>query len=229
MFNYRQMIPLVVSFISLAGVTTLMGCSTEDDDTVFKGQLELAASGKLPDEATARIALVERDDKTGRIHIVAERALHDVKQLPVEFELDVNSQRLEKDKQYGLSATITDKENKTRWKTLLPESVTTNESGRTEKLLLEPKRRVDGQNFQHYACEGHFEFDLFDNGQEAIVHMGKRQMRLQADTLPNKRERIFTDYSDNKLKLRKNHTVFYIDGDKHENCRPKDDRSGPDQ
>lgn len=231
MFKYRQVNNRTVAGIFLivsASATTLMGCSAEDT-TIFKGQLQLAEKGRLPDNATARITLVEQHNKTGHIHIVAEHALHGIEHAPIDFKFNINSQRLEGDKQYGLSAEITDKENKTLWKTLLPKSIRANESGRSIKLLLEPKNKSSGHYFQHYRCDGDFEFDLFSNNDEAIIHIGKRQMCLQADTSLHKKIQTFTDYPGNKLRLGKDQAVFYIDGDEHKNCLPKDNDSNPDK
>ncbi|WP_158590777.1 YbaY family lipoprotein [Salinisphaera sp. LB1] len=203
----------------MATVAILAGCgSSQSQDVHIRGRLALAGDGKLPNHASARISLIEHDVGGGENRIVAERTLHDLGKLPVSFNISVGSALLGSGGQYGLSAQIMDKGGDVRWQTPVPQAVTPREQQKPALLMLQANDSGAGGDFRHYRCDDDFRFDMAHTPKQAILHMGKRQITLEAKKGSGAQAAVYADDHGDQLTFGHDKITLNIDGASHMNC-----------
>ncbi|MGN8157356.1 YbaY family lipoprotein [Salinisphaera sp. SWV1] len=203
----------------MATVGILAGCgSSQPQDVHIRGRLALAGDGKLPNHASARISLIEHDVGGGENRIVAERTLHDLGKLPVSFNISVGSALLGSGGQYGLSAQIMDKGGDVRWQTPVPQAVTPREQRKPALLMLQANDSAAGGDFRHYRCDDDFRFDMTNTPKQAVLHMGKRQITLDARKDSGAHTAVYADDHGDQLTFGHDKITLNIDGASHMNC-----------
>lgn len=210
----------------IAVAAILAGCGSDSPKQVHvRGQLALAGNGKLPNEASARISLVEQATGGGKNRIVAERTLHDLGKLPVRFDLQIGSQLLGSGGQYGLSAQIMDSHGHVRWQTPVPQTVSPRQQNQPVLLMLQANETGMAGDFRHYRCGDDFHFDMASNQKQAVVHLGKRQISLVAKKNSSAQTGIYADDHGDQLTLGHNKITLTVDGATHMNCMPQGETS----
>ncbi|HET7313983.1 YbaY family lipoprotein [Salinisphaera sp.] len=220
MVTFRKHAQALAIVSMIAAMAMLAGCGSDQPTPVhIRGQLALAGGGRLPDNASARISLVGHDVASGDSRIVAERTLHDVGNLPVDFNIAVGSELLGTGGQYGLSAQIMDKNGDVRWETPIAQSVTPREQKQPVLLMLQADRAGASEDFHHYRCGDDFRFDMSNNKAHAVLHLGKRQISLAAQKSGNTQTAIYTDDHGDQLIFGHDKITLKVDGTSHMNCR----------
>lgn len=210
----------------VAAVAIMAGCgSDQPKDVHIRGRLALAGNGQLPDHASARISLVEHNAGSGESRIVAERTLHDLGKLPVNFNLSVGSGLLGTGGQYGLSAQVMDKGGDVRWETPVPQAVTPRQQKQPALLMLQANDPGMAGDFQHYQCDDDFRFDMANNQKQAVLHMGKRQISLEAKKGGSAQTAIYADDHGDQLTFGHDKITLSVDGASHMNCVTQGDTS----
>ncbi|MES1954681.1 YbaY family lipoprotein [Salinisphaera hydrothermalis] len=208
-------------FVSIwATVAVLAGCgSDQPQDVQIQGQLALAGAGHLPDDASARVSLVEHDAGGDKNRIVAERTLHDLGKLPVSFNLKVGSELLGTGGQYGLSAQIMDKGGDVRWQTPVPQAIDPRQQSQPALLMLQANDTGMAGDFQHYRCADDFRFDMANNDKRAVLHMGQRQVSLEAKKSGSAQTAVYADDHGDQLTLGHDKITLNVDGASHMDCQ----------
>ncbi len=203
----------------VVAVAILAGCgSDQPKDVHIRGRLALAGDGQLPDDASARISLVEHNAGGGENRIVAERTLHDLGKLPVNFNLSVGSDLLGTGGQYGLSAQVMDKGGDVRWETPVPQAVMPREQKQPALLMLQANNTGLAGDFRHYQCDDDFRFDMANNRKQAVLHMGKRQISLEAQKGGSAQTAVYADDHGDQLTFGHDKITLSVDGASHMNC-----------
>lgn len=204
----------------LVTAAILGGCgSDQPQDVQIRGQLALAGDGRLPDGASARVSLVEHNSGGDENRIVAERTLHDLGKLPVSFNLSVGSELLGSGGQYGLSAQIMDKAGDVRWQTPVPQAVTPRQQSQPALLMLQANDTGLAGDFRHYRCDDDFRFDMANNDKRAVLHMGQRQVSLEAQKSGSAQTAVYADDHGDQLTFGHDKITLKVDGASHMNCQ----------
>lgn len=201
-------------------VVVLAGCgSNQPQDVQIRGQLALAGDGHLPAGASARVSLVEHDAGGGKNRIVAERTLHDLGKLPVNFNLKVGSELLGTGGQYGLSAQIMDKGGDVRWQTPVPQAIVPRQQSQPALLMLQANDTGMAGDFQQYRCADDFRFDMANNDKRAVLHMGQRQISLEAQKSGSAQTAVYADDHGDQLTFGHDKITLNVDGASHMDCQ----------
>lgn len=219
MVKFQKCARALVLASLVATVSILAGCgSDQPQDVHIRGKLTLAGGGKLPAGASARISLVEHDATGSDNRIVAERTLHDLGKLPVNFNLAVGSELLGTGGQYGLSAQVLDKSGDVRWQTPVPQAVTPRTQQQPALLMLQANNAGMAGDFRHYRCDDNFRFDMAHDPKYAVLRMGKRQISLEASKDSGKKTAVYADDHDDQLIFGHDKITLKVDGASHMNC-----------
>lgn len=217
----------VVAALSL--ILVMAACSSgQKKDIDLKGQLTAANNGALPDDASARISLVQQQSRDGERRIVAERTLHDLGKLPIQFNLTIGQGLLSKDGRYGLSAEILDSKGDVSWQTPVPQAVQPFANNKTATLLmLQKKTNTNDSALIAYACADQFVFTASSDSKQATVHLGRRQLSLTAKQSKHQKPISYIDDHDNSLVMGKKEIALTVDGTTHANCQvaPEKDKN----
>lgn len=213
----------VIAALSLALVVA--ACSSGQKDNIeLQGQLTAANNGSLPDDASARISLVQQPSDNGERRIVAERTLHDLGKQPIQFDLNVGRGLLNKDAQYGLSAEILDSSGNVSWQTPVAQAVQPFAKDKTTTLLMLQKKMTDVTDNDvaliSYVCADQFRFTASSDAKQAAVHLGHRQLSLQAkQTGKGQKTTSYVDDHGNSLRLKQKEIALTVDGTTHDDCQ----------
>lgn len=216
------MIGLIIVFLA-----AVSGCGPDQSQPVkVQGQLQLAGNGQLPDHANARISFIEHNLDNGDNRIVAERTLHKVGELPIHFSLSIDPKLLGGSGQYEIAAQVIDKHGRVKWETPAPHVVSLHEDHSPILLVLQPSHSIIGLPFHKYYCADGFTFGVSVDKNQAILRMGKRQIKLESQTnAPRNRTspKVYSDTQGNNLSFTHSAATLRIDGVTHINCQPFND------
>ncbi|MDA3920860.1 MAG: YbaY family lipoprotein [Salinisphaera sp.] len=210
---------LLMVAIAIGLMVTLSACGSRQSDTVqVEGQLNTANSGRMPKNASARISLVQHAGDKG--HIVVEQTLHGLGKPPVKFNLDVRRALLTPGGQYGLNAEILNADGNVIWQTPVPQSVQPLASTPPAPSSLMLQRVSDTQDveFVNFVCADKFSFGAARQNKQALVHLGRRQLKLAAEASAGTRTATYTDDHKNSLTFKKDSVALTLDGVTHSDC-----------
>lgn len=212
----------VLAALSLSLVIAACG-SGQKEDIDLQGQLTTANDDALPDDASARISLVQQQGNDSKRSIVAERTLHDLGDLPIKFDLTIGRGLLHKDAQYGLRAEIRDAKGDVNWQTPVAQAVQPFAKDRQAALLMlqdKKSRATDNASaLIRYACDDQFQFTASDDGEHAKVRLGHRQLSLKAKQSQGQSAIRYVDDHGNSLLIDKDNSELTVDGTTHANCQ----------
>ena len=219
---------IVQRCVALTLFALAAACSSGQQDNIdLEGQLATANDGVLPDNASARISLVQHIGEDGERRIVAEQTLHELDKQPVSFDLTIGRALLTEEGQYGLNAEIVDPDGEVIWQTPVPQSVQPFAKNPQPALLMLQKNTAPSDDeIVAYACADQFRFTASHDARQAIIHLGRRQLSLKAE----RGQSIFGDEHGNRLEIGAQHIELTIDGTQHANCQiaPEPEAPKPD-
>ncbi len=222
----------------LVGVGLLSACG--DDETAetihVKGHLTYPQNTPLPDNANARISLTEdpeptQDDaeqagpqtqQSGK-RIVAEQTLHNLKEKPIGFDLQVGRALLKDAGSYLLKAQIIDAEGQVQWHTAKPLPIEPSQAGQRIELTLAPTPdNIAVLSFTRATCEDGFAFAIATQPDRAVLRVDDRIMML-----PRVESASGVKYDDeqNIYWSKAREALVQIDGQQHSNCKPENTKN----
>jgi len=223
----NTLITIAVATLAAVATVSVTGCGSDAKQAiVLKGTLSYNADTDgipIPDEATARISLVELGKDKAHARIVAERSLHKLGASPISFELRVGDQLLEPTAQYGLRAVIVDAKGRDLWQTDKPRRLDPHSVDAAIPLELETQKKARNarDDLHRYRCDDGFHFNTQVKDHGAIVRLGNRRLELDKNTGNNGEQSIYADAHGNRLRIVNNNSALRIDGSTHEQCRRK--------
>lgn len=227
MEKFKKGAQALVFLSILSVVATLVGCGSDEPKQYdVQGQLALADGGQLPDDASARISLIENGSAGGENRIVAERTLHNLDKLPVHFDMKVGSELLGTGGQYGVSAQIMDGSGNVRWQTPLPQSVAPRQQNQPTKLMLQAYGAGMAGDFRQYRCDDGFRFEMASNSKQAVLHLGKRQVSLVPRKSGSAQTTVYANDHGDQLTFGHDKITLAVDGTSHMSCRPRTQTAG---
>lgn len=208
---------IVQRCVALTLFALVAACSSGQQDNIdLEGQLATANDGALPDNASARISLVQHMGENGERRIVAEQTLHKLGKQPISFDLTIGRALLTEEGQYGLNAEIVDSDGDIIWQTPVPQAVQPFAKNPQPALLMLQKNTVPSDDeVVAYVCADQFQFTASHDARQATIHLGRRQLSLEA----KRGQSIFGDEHGNRLKIGAQHVELTIDGTQHANCQ----------
>ncbi len=223
----------VITILACAGLAS--ACTNDETaETVrLRGQLTYPQNTPLPDDASARVSLIERAEPqpqngaqqaapeaqpTGK-RIVAEQTLHNLKQQPVGFDLQVGEALLEETGRYVLRAQINNGDGQAQWHTTEPMPIEPSQADREIELVLAPTpENIAVLSFTRATCEDGFAFAVAAQPGRAVLRLGDRVLML-----PSVESASGAKYADdqNIYWNKGNQALAQIDGQQHSNCTPE--------
>lgn len=215
--NSRFQGAAIVGLIAI--VTMIAGCGSEQPtDVHVRGQITLAGGGQLPEDATARVSLIERAADSSDNRIVAERTLHDLGKLPVHFNLAIGRELLGSGGQYGLSAQVLNNSGNVAWQTPVPQAIEPADQKQPAVLMLQTNDFHAAGDFQKFRCADDFQFDMTRSDGQAILRMGKRQISLAAQSTGDASRAVYVDDHGDQLAFGHDKITLTMDDATHMDC-----------
>ena len=230
---------VAVVILLLTAILSLVGCGADDSSktTHISGQVSYPEDVPLPKQATVEVSLVElSDDEAQGPHvlatdvnplaskrIVAKQTLHDLRSLPIAFDIKVSGTLLQQEGRYAVTAQIASEDGRPRWRTALPFAVDPRKTTTDIKLTLSPTPWNDAVlTFLRMSCVDGFAFAVATFNGRAALRIGERGFELRAVHAVSG-----TRYAANDVWLWQRtggSSTVNVDGEQHTGCRPVSDR-----
>lgn len=211
---------LAWSVCLLTGLLLLAGCGSDKPSPVrVSGQLALPTPDQtLPAGAVARVSFIEEENTGSRKRIVAERTIHNLKQLPIKFALSLDPAMLDRGAKYGMTAQISNAHNGIIYQSGAPRPVAVFDNPRGVQLAMHATAAAGDTRFATYVCHDAFRFDVARTTNGAVIHLGNRQISLHAASSVHPGSTRYIDAHQDELVIGEGVTSIYFDGISHHDC-----------